>query len=299
VATPSTVEVDGRQLTLTNLEKVLYPATGFTKAAVVDYYVRIAPVLVPHLRRRALTMVRWPDGVDGPSFFEKRCPPHAPEWVPTGEAEPGLFGCVVDERATLVWVANLASLELHTKQLTIDDPVHPTSMVFDLDPGSPAGVLECAAVGLELRDLLGELGLECVVKTSGGKGLHLNVPVHGSTADETKEFARALGQILERRDPKRVTTVMRKDLRRNKVFVDWSQNDSHKTTVTAYSLRAQPRPTVSTPVTWNEVRDALESGDPGRLEFEAPDVLARVEEHGDLYEANLTLEQRLPDVSRR
>ena len=299
MATPSTVEVDGRQLTLTNLEKVLYPATGFTKAAVVDYYVRIAPVLVPHLRRRALTMVRWPDGVDGPSFFEKRCPPHAPDWVVTGEAEPGLFGCVVDDRATLVWVANLASLELHTKQLTVDDPVHPTSMVFDLDPGPPAGVLECAEVALELRDLLAELDLECVVKTSGGKGLHLNVPVRGATADETKEFARALGQVLERRDPKRVTTVMRKDLRRNKVFVDWSQNDSHKTTVTAYSLRAQPRPTVSAPVAWDELRDALHADDPARLEFEAPAVLDRVDALGDLYAANLTLDQRLPDVGRR
>jgi bifunctional non-homologous end joining protein LigD len=198
-----------------------------------------------------------------------------------------------------VWVANLASLELHTKQLTIDDPVHPTSMVFDLDPGPPAGVLDCARVALELRDVLTELGLECVVKTSGGKGLHLNVPVHGATADETKEFARAVGQILERRDPKRVTTVMRKDLRRNKVFVDWSQNDRHKTTVTAYSLRAQPRPTVSAPVAWDEVRDALDADDPGRLEFEAPDVLERVDELGDLYADNLNLEQRLPDVGRR
>jgi bifunctional non-homologous end joining protein LigD len=172
-------------------------------------------------------------------------------------------------------------------------------MVFDLDPGPPAGVLQCAEVALELRDLLGELGLECVVKTSGGKGLHLNVPVRGATADETKQFARAVGQILERRDPKRVTTVMRKDLRRNKVFVDWSQNDQHKTTVTAYSLRAQPRPTVSTPVAWDEVRDALDGGDPGRLEFEAPQVLERVGGLGDLYAANLTLEQRLPDVGRR
>jgi bifunctional non-homologous end joining protein LigD len=299
VATSSTVEVDGRQLALTNLEKVLYPAAGFTKAAVVDYYVRIAPIIVPHLRRRALTMVRWPDGVAGPSFFEKRCPPHAPDWVVTGEAEPDLLGCVVEDRATLVWVANLASLELHTKQLTIDDAVHPTSMVFDLDPGPPAGVLDCARVALELRDVLGELGLECVVKTSGGKGLHLNVPVRGSTADETKEFARALGQILERQDPTRITTVMRKDLRRDKVFVDWSQNDSHKTTVTAYSLRAQSRPTVSTPVAWDEVRDALDADDPTRLEFEAADVLERVDELGDLYEANLTLVQHLPDVGRR
>jgi bifunctional non-homologous end joining protein LigD len=296
VATTSVVEVDGRQLALSNLEKVMYPEAGFTKAAVVDYYVRIAPAVLPHLRRRALTMVRWPDGVGRESFFEKRCPSHAPEWVATGEAEPGLLGCVVDDLATLVWVANLASLELHTKQLTVDDPVRPTSMVFDLDPGPPADVRDCAEVGLELRDLLEELGLESVVKTSGGKGLHMGVPVHGATADETKEFARALGQILERRDPKRVTTVMKKSLRPGKVFVDWSQNDSHKTTVTAYSLRAQPRPTVSTPITWDEVAAAVDADDPGLLSFEAPDVIERFETCGDLYLPNLELEQHLPPV---
>lgn len=299
MAATSAVEVDGRRLALSNLEKILYPAAGFTKAAVVDYYVRIAPVMLPHLRRRVLTMVRWPDGVTGPSFFEKRCPSHAPEWVATGESEPGLMGCVVDDRPTLVWVANLASLELHTKQATVDDPDHPTSMVFDLDPGAPATVLDCAVVALELRDVFDELGLVSVVKTSGGKGLHLGVPVRGATADQTKEFARAIGHILEKRDSLRVTTVMRRDLRAGKVFVDWSQNDRHKTTVAAYSLRAQPQPTVSTPVSWDEVRAAVEADAPEQLSFEAADVLTRVDAQGDLYAANLEVEQRLPVVGPR
>jgi len=293
------VEIDGRTLSLSNLDKVLYPAAGFTKAAVIDYYLRVAPVLLPHLHRRELTMARWPDGVTGPSFFEKRCPRHAPDWVHRAEVEPGLEACVVDDLPTLVWVANLAALELHTKQATADAPEAPTSMVLDLDPGAPADVLSCAVVGLELRALLADLGLECVVKTSGGKGLHVGVPARGATADETKEFARALGQLLERRDPTRVTTTMRRELRTGRVFVDWSQNDRHKTTVAAYSLRAQPVPTVSTPVTWDEVASALAAGDPDRLVFDAPAVLARVVEHGDLYADNLAHEQRLPDALGR
>jgi bifunctional non-homologous end joining protein LigD len=288
------IEVEGRQLTLTNLEKVLYPETGFTKAAVVDYYARIAPVLLPHLAGRALTMVRWPDGVTGPSFFEKRCPPHAPNWVRTGEGYDGIRSCIVDDVATLVWVANLASLELHTLQARVDDPDHPTSMVLDLDPGERTGVLECGAVALELRELLDGLGLVSVVKTSGGKGLHVAAPVRGATADETKELARALGQLLAKRDPTRVTIVMSRDVRRGRVFVDWSQNDRHKTTVCAYSLRARPRPQVSTPLRWDEVSDALDGGDPDALTFEAADVLDRVARLGDLYEPNLTVEQDLP-----
>ena len=296
MATPSTVEVDGRQLTLTNLEKVLYPATGFTKAAVLNYYVQIAPFLLPHLRRRALTMVRWPDGVKGPSFFEKRCPPHAPAWVHTGVGYPGIESVVVDDVATLVWVANLASLELHTLQARVDDPDHPTSMVLDLDPGERTGVLECCTVALELRELLDGLGLVSVVKTSGGKGLHVAAPIRGATADETKELARALGQLLAKRDPERVTIVMSKEVRRGRVFVDWSQNDRHKTTVCAYSLRARPRPSVSTPVTWDEVSDTLDAGDPDALTFEAPDVLERVAERGDLYGQNLTSDQSLPKL---
>jgi bifunctional non-homologous end joining protein LigD len=291
------VAVEGRALTLTNLDKVLYPRAGFTKAAVVDYYRRVAPALLPHLRRRALTMVRWPDGVEGESFFEKRCPAHAPDWVPRVEIEPGLVACLVDDLPTLVWVANLAALELHTPQATVDAPDHPTSVVFDLDPGPPADVVACAAVALDLRDLLADLGLACVVKTSGAKGLHVGVPVRGADAGATKAFARALGGLLERRDPQRVTTTMRRDRRAGKVFVDWSQNDRHKTTVSAYSLRAGDRPWVSTPVTWDEVAEALTLADAGRLAFDAPAVVARVERLGDPYADNLTLAQRLPDVA--
>lgn len=288
------IEIDGRQLTVSNLDKVLYPAAGFTKAAVIDYYARIAPVILPHLARRALTMVRWPDGVDGPSFFEKRCPPHAPEWVATAAVDPDLVACVVDDVPTLVWVANLAALELHTLQARVDDPMHPTSLVLDLDPGPPAEVLDCCRVALELRELLERFGLVSVVKTSGGKGLHLAVPVQGATADTTKGFARALGQLLAKQDPDRVTILMAKELRAGRVFVDWSQNDRHKTTVSVYSLRARPRPLVSSPLTWDEVSNALDGGDGDVLEHDTAEVLERFGRLGDLYEANLTVEQELP-----
>jgi bifunctional non-homologous end joining protein LigD len=284
-----------RQLTLTNLDKVLYPEVGFTKAAIVDYYARIAPVMLPHLRRRIVTMVRYPNGVDQASFFEKRCPPHAPAWVATAELD-GLEGCVVDDLPTLVWVANLAALELHTHQATVDDPEHPMAIVFDLDPGPPAGILDCCRVALDLRDMLTGLGLQTLVKTSGSKGLHLAVPIRGATADATKDFARALGQLLAKEDPERVTIVMNRDLRAGKVFVDWSQNDRHKTTVTAYSLRARPRPTVSTPLAWDEVTEAIHASKPAALDFEAAAVLERVERFGDLY----TLEgpaQELPALA--
>jgi bifunctional non-homologous end joining protein LigD len=282
-----------RQLTLTNLEKVLYPESGFTKAAVVDYYVRIAPVMLEHLRDRVVTMVRYPDGVDEESFFEKRCPSHAPEWVRTAALD-GLEGCVVDDLPTLVWMANLAALELHTHQARVGDPDHPTAIVFDLDPGAPAGVLDCCRVALELRDLLSGLGLASVVKTSGSKGLHLAVPVNGATAEETKDFARALGQLLAKQDPGGVTVVMNRDLRAGKVFVDWSQNDRHKTTVTAYSLRARARPMVSAPVTWEEVEAALVACDPDALDFEAAEVLDRVARLGDVFAPGAAARQQLP-----
>jgi bifunctional non-homologous end joining protein LigD len=298
----TTIEVpaaDGtiRRLTLSNLDKVLYPAVGFTKAAIVDYYARIAPVMLPHLHRRAITMVRWPNGVDEPSFFEKRCPPHAPEWIATARAEGDLLGCVIDDLPSLVWVANLAALELHTHQATVDEPDEPTSLVLDLDPGAPANVLDCCRVALEVRGLLGQLGLETLVKTSGSKGLHLAVPVRGTTADATKDFARALGQLLAARDPERVTIAMARDQRKGRIFLDWSQNDRHKTTVAAYSLRARPRPTVSAPLTWDEVSDALDGGAAEALELDAAAVLERVERIGDPYAANLTMEQELPALA--
>jgi bifunctional non-homologous end joining protein LigD len=293
VGSKAVIEVDGRQLTLTNLEKVLYPDVGFTKAAVIDYYARIGPVMLGHLAGRAVTMVRFPNGIDGGSFFEKRCPPHAPDWV-RRDSMDGLVACVVDDAPTLVWMANLAALELHTLQARVDDPDHPTSMVFDLDPGAPADILTCCRVALDLRAALDGLGLVSVVKTSGSKGLHLAVPVRGATAEDTKTFARGLGQLLAKQEPDRVTVNMNKDVRPNRVFVDWSQNDRHKTTVCAYSLRAERHPTVSTPLTWDEVSDALDRRDPQALTFEAPAVLERVEQVGDAFAANLTVDQELP-----
>jgi bifunctional non-homologous end joining protein LigD len=304
MATPVEVEIEGRHLSLSNLDKVLYPDAGFTKADVIDYYRRIAPVLLPHLRGRVPTLVRAPDGPSGQVFFEKRCPGHRPKWVKTAVVgkygrHTGFEGCLVDSLPALVWVANLAALELHTYQATVDDLSRPTALVIDLDPGEPATIADCARVALDLRDTFKTLGLETVVKTSGSKGLHLSAPLNtpGVTDDATKSFALAVGQLHESRDPKRVTTVMAKEHRRGRVFVDWSQNDRAKTTVAAYSLRIRPRPLVSTPLEWAEVEAAHESGDGRGLAFEAPAVLQRVAELGDLYERNLTLQQELPALS--
>jgi bifunctional non-homologous end joining protein LigD len=295
------VEIDGHHLSLSNLDKVLYPDAGFTKADVIDYYRRIAPVLLPHLQGRVPTLVRAPDGPAGQIFFEKRCPGHRPKWVKTAmmgkyDRHTGFEGCLIESLPALVWVANLAALELHTYQAAVGDLERPTALVIDLDPGDGATIVDCARVAIDLRDMLDTLGLAAVVKTSGSKGLHLSVPLNtpGVTAERTKSFALALGQVLESRDPKRVTTVMAKERRRGRVFVDWSQNDRAKTTVAPYSLRIRPRPLVSTPLRWDEVEAVHESGDGERLTFEAPAVLERVAEHGDLYEANLTVHQELP-----
>jgi bifunctional non-homologous end joining protein LigD len=298
------VEIEGRRLGLSNLDKVLYPDAGFTKGQVIDYYRRVAPVLLPHLRGRVPTLVRAPDGAGGQVFFEKRCPGHRPKWVKTAvigkyDRHTGFEGCIIDSLPALIWVANLAALELHTYQATTDDLTLPTALVIDLDPGEPATIVDCARVALDLRATLDALGLACVVKTSGSKGLHLSVPLNtpGVTDDATKAFSLALGQLLESRDPKRVTTVMAKERRRGRVFVDWSQNDRAKTNVAPYSLRIRPRPLVSTPVSWDEIEAVHESGNGTPLTFEAPDVIARVEERGDLYEPNLTLRQELPALS--
>jgi bifunctional non-homologous end joining protein LigD len=293
------VEIEGRELTLSNLDKVLYPAAGFRKADVIDYYRQIAPWVLPHLAGRPPTLVRAPDGPGGPRFFEKNCPSHHPDWVdtaPGNEATGGTKGCVIEELPALVWLANLAALELHTHQWTLADPAHPTAMVIDLDPGEPATIIDCCRVALELRETLARLELESVVKTSGGKGLHLSVPILGSgaTDEEAKRLALALGQLLESRDPDRVLVDMTRSKRPGKVFIDWSQNDRHKTTVCVYSLRLRDRPTVSTPLAWSEVEAALDAGDEDALAFEAGDVLARVAEHGDLYADSLTLHQDLP-----
>lgn len=295
------MQVEGRRLTLSNLDKVLYPEAGFTKAQVLDYYRRVAPVMLPHLRGRPVTLKRFPEGVAAESFFEKRAPPHRPSWVATAKVVhkgDAIEFCVVDDVATLVWLANLAALELHPQLHVAEDPERPTVMVFDLDPGAPAGLLECCAVALRLREVLEDLGLRCFPKASGLKGLQLYVPLHsGASYDDTKAFSRGLAKVLERERPKEVVSRMRKDLRAGKVFIDWSQNDQIKTTVCAYSLRAHERPRVSAPVAWAEVEHALDAHDREGLVFEAEQVLARVRRHGDLFAQVATLKQELPALA--
>jgi bifunctional non-homologous end joining protein LigD len=286
------VEVEGRRLSLSNLEKVLYPAVGFTKGQVIDYYTRIAPALLPHLRDRPLTLKRYPNGVEGGHFYEKRCPSHAPEWV-RREHVQGIDFCVCDDLATLVWLANLADLELHPSLSLVDDVDRPTAMAFDLDPGEPAGLAECCEVAFLLRDALGRLGLESFAKTSGSKGIQVYVPLNDDGVDYdrgTKALSHALARHLEAQHPKLIVSQQRKDLRRGKVLIDWSQNDEHKTTVCVYSLRARERPTVSTPLRWEELED------PGSLVFDAADVLERVEAEGDLFAPVVETRQELPDL---
>lgn len=295
------VHVGGRELSLSNLDKVLYPAAGFRKADVIDYYRRIAPVMLPHLDRRPPTLVRAPNGAHGERFFEKRCPPHHPAWVHASEPlEPngGQRSCIVEDLPTLVWLANLAALELHTNQWKLPDVDRPCAVVLDLDPGPPADVIDCCRVAIALMELLDALGLAAVVKTSGGKGLHVSVPLNGAsvTDDDTKNFALALGQMLVARDPKRITVNMAKTERSGRVFVDWSQNDRHKTTICAYSLRIADRPAVSTPMSWDEVHDAFDRGDSAALSFEAPAVLERVAQNVDHYAASLLVRQELPEL---
>jgi bifunctional non-homologous end joining protein LigD len=293
------VSIEDRRLSLSNLDKLLYPQAGFTKGHVIDYYTRIAPVLLPHLRDRPLTLKRYPNGVEGGHFYEKRCPSHRPEWVRiapvwSGRNEGDINYCVADDLATLVWLANLADLEMHTPLARASDIETPTLVAFDLDPGPPATIVECARVALELREAFAHLGLEAFPKTSGSKGMQVYLPLNtpGVTWDDTKTFAMHLAQLLERRDRELVVSEMAKAKRPGKVFVDWSQNDRHKTTVNAYSLRAMDRPTVSAPLSWDEVEGMAESGEP--LAFTAPEVLARVEELGDLFSPVQTLEQELP-----
>ena len=291
------VEVDGRQLKLSNLDKVLYP-TGFTKAEVIDYYAKVAPTILAHLGDRYVTRRRFPNGVEGQTFYEKNCPSHRPEWIDVNhiEGEDGTIDfCRIDSPAALVWLANLAALELHTSMSRTTDYDTPTMVVFDLDPGLPADLIDCCEVALWLRHVLGSLGLECVAKSSGSKGLQVYLPLNTPTDYEaTAGFSRTLAQVMEQHHPDRCVSVQRKDLRVGKVLIDWLQNSRFKTTVCAYSLRARPRPTVSTPVTWDEVEACLETRDPEVLTFEAPEVLDRIAEHGDLWAPTLTLEQRLP-----
>jgi bifunctional non-homologous end joining protein LigD len=295
------VVVEGRTLSVSNLDKVLYPAVSFTKAEVLDYYARIAPALLPHLGDRAVTLRRFPNGPAGKSFYEKNCPRHRPDWVGTTpvQGEDGVIEfCRIDSVAALTWVANLAALELHTSMARVDDPDAPTMVVFDLDPGAPAALLECAEVALLIRHVLERLDLECVVKTSGSKGLQLYLPLNTPTTyGRTAGFSRTVAQALESSEPRKVVSAQRKDLRKGKVLVDWSQNSRHKTTVCAYSLRATEDATVSTPLHWDEVEEAVEGGDASGLRFRAPDVLDRVADLGDLFAPAATLEQRLPDLA--
>ena len=290
--------VDGRTLRISNFGKVLYPEAGFTKGDMVRYYALIAAVLVPHLRDRPLTMKRYPDGVDGQFFYEKQCPSHRPDWVRTaavysGRNEAEIHYCLAGDRATLVWLANLADVELHTSLSRADRIERPTMMVFDLDPGAPADIVQCCEVALRLREIFDPLGLELFPKTSGSKGLQVYVPLNTDdvTYADTKPFAKAVAELLEKQNPKLVVSRMSKDLRPGKVLVDWSQNDQHKTTVNVYSLRARARPTVSAPVTWEEVEGCRTEAD---LRFEQGDVLERVERDGDLFAPVLTLAQELP-----
>ncbi len=292
------VDVEGHELSLSNLDKVMYPATGFTKGHVIDYYTRVAPALLPHLRDRPLTLKRYPNGVDGGHFYEKQCPSHRPDWVrsePVELSSKTIQFCICDDLPTLVWLANLADLELHPSLSKVPDVERPTIMAFDLDPGPGTGLAECCEVALLLRDALGRLGLECFAKTSGSKGVQVYVPLNTGGVDYdhgTKRLSNALARHLESQHPTLIVSSQRKELRKNRVLIDWSQNDEHKTTVGVYSLRARERPTVSTPLAWDEV----EAGDPDALVFEADDVIARVEEHGDLFAPVAEQEQELPDI---
>ena len=292
------VEVDGRRLELSNLDKVLYPAVGFTKGQVIDYYRRAAPVLLPHLSGRPLTLKRYPNGVDEPYFYEKECPRHRPEWVKTAgiwseSSKRQINYCLVEDLPTLIWAANLADLELHPSLSRAGEIGCPTMVIFDLDPGAPATIVECARVALALRELLLPLGLAAFPKTSGSKGIQVCVPLNTPTSyAQTKPFARALAELLQRREPGLVVANMAKSLRPGKVLVDWSQNDAGKTTVCVYSLRARERPTVSMPVTWEEV----ERGDAEVLSFSSSEALERIEQAADLFAPLNELEQRLPPV---
>ncbi len=300
MAKDTVVDIQGRKLKLSNLDKVLYPEVGFTKGQVIDYFVRIAPALLPHLHDRPLTMKRYPNGVSGMFFYEKNCPEHRPEWVQTAPVwsegnNKWMQYCLAQDLPTLVWAANLADLELHTSLSLKDDIPRPTFIVFDLDPGAPANIVQCCQVGVWVRDVFAGLGLKSFAKTSGSKGLQIYVPLNTPvTYDQTKPFAHELARVLERQHPELVVSDMKKALRTNKILVDWSQNDDHKTTICVYSLRAKERPTVSTPVTWEEVEKCLKKGDPNLLVFDSAQVLERVAKQGDLFAPVLKLKQKLP-----
>ena len=300
MAAKEIVTVGRKRVEVSNRDKVFYPETGFTKGDIISYYRAVAGAIVPHLKGRALTLKRYPDGVEGFFFYEKRCPPHRPDWVKTVTMRRKRDGkdidyCSIDSEAALVWAVNLGSLELHTSLALGRDVTRPTSVVFDLDPGPPADVVDCARVALRLREVLDEMGLRSFCKTSGSKGLQMFVPLNTKTSyDETGPFAHELARHIEAEHPDEVVTKMAKDLRHDKVLIDWSQNDGHKTTVAVYSLRARPEPTASTPVTWQEIEAALRSKKASKLVFDAATVVKRLDRHGDLFADVLQIKQKLP-----
>ena len=293
---PVRTEIAGRALKVTNLDKVLYPLVGFTKAQVIEYYVKIAPVMLDHIGDRGVTFKRWPDGVTAEPFFNKRAPEHRPDWIGTcpgpGDKAKGIDYPVLSEVAALAWSANLAALEIHGPMSRCGEIDSPSMLVFDLDPGEPASIIECCQVALLIRNILETVGLESLAKTSGSKGMQMYVPLNTPhTHHHASDFALAVAQLLEKQKPDAVTSTMTKKARPNKIFIDWSQNSRHKTTIAPYSLRGKDRPTVSTPITWDEVSDGA---DGEWLSFEAFDVLDRVDDMGDLFAAAVTLEQELP-----
>lgn len=302
MTTATTLTVGRRKLNVSNLDKVLYPATGFTKGQVIHYYLEVADAIIPHLKGRPLTLKRYPNGVEGKFFYEKNCPSHRPDWLtvqnrPSDRRSGGIDYCVVDSRPALLWVANLAALELHVLLSRGKNHSRPTHMVFDLDPGEGMNILDCARVAFQFRNMLDHLGLQSLVKTSGSKGLHLYVPLNTAvTFEQTRAFSRAMASLLEKQHSKQVTTSMRKDQRGGKVFIDWSQNDEHKTTVCAYSLRAKSRPSVSTPITWDELDSAVKKKSPDRLFFSPADIIKRLDKHGDHFAPVLKLKQSLPKL---
>jgi bifunctional non-homologous end joining protein LigD len=294
------LEVEGRKLAVSNLDKVLYPKAGFTKGELINYYIQIAPVLLPHLKDRPLTMKRYPNGVEAEFFYEKNCPTHRPKWVQTAKVwsegnQRDMQYCLAQDLPTLVWAANLADIELHTSLSRKSNVARPTMMVFDLDPGAPADIVQCCQVGLWLREIMEGMKLKSWAKTSGSKGLQVYVPLNTAVSyDQTKELSRALAEHLESKHPQLVVSKMAKALRKGKIFVDWSQNDEHKTTICVYSLRAKEQPTASTPVTWEEVEKCAKKKDAKALVFRCEQTLARVKKMGDLFAEVDTLKQKLP-----
>jgi bifunctional non-homologous end joining protein LigD len=296
----TTLSVEGTELKVSNLDKIFYQSTGFTKGQVIDYYIRVAPILLEYLAKRPITLKRYPNGAKGKFFYQKECPASRPRWLQTtpiwseGNKKNTNY-CIIDNLPGLIWAANLAALELHTSLSEAQNIQCPTMLVFDLDPGFPASILECADVALLLKQHLDKFELASFAKTSGSKGLQIYVPLNTPTTyDNTKSFAKTLAKLLEKKRPGLVISKMTKKLRTGKVFIDWSQNDEHKTTVSVYSLRAKDTPSVSTPITWKEVITAYKNKDAGQLNFSPAQVLERISRLGDLFEPVLSLKQKLP-----